>query len=140
MTNEFNPIVNIKPKKGKRYKMVDPKDKRLLTPEEIELAISECPRYAVADRPGYPGHGTYVSDKDKGLAIAKAQLAKVLNRDRPELSNDIKNCLACAREAIMDAICCEDGLDGGAGEKVIKWITDILGDYDEWIKTHSDKE
>ncbi|MBA7639464.1 hypothetical protein ES703_47122 [subsurface metagenome] len=57
----------------------------------------------------------------------------------PLLSDDIKGCLDCARGAIEDAICCEDGLDGGTGKTVIKWITDILGDYDEWIKTHLDK-
>jgi len=62
-----------------------------------------------------------------------------LPKDKPPLlSEGIKDCLDCAREAIVDAICCDDGLDGGTGEKVIKWITDILGDYDEWIKTHSD--
>ena len=46
--------------------------------------------------------------------------------------------LECAREAIVDAICCDDGLDGATGEEVVKMITDHLGDYDEFIKTHSD--
>ena len=46
--------------------------------------------------------------------------------------------LECAREAIVDAICCEDGLDGATGEEVVRWITDKLGDYEEFIKTHTD--
>ena len=54
-----------------------------------------------------------------------------------EIREDIKNCLECAREAITDAICCDDGLDGSSGGEVIKWISDILGDYDEWIETHN---
>lgn len=39
--------------------------------------------------------------------------------------------LDAARAAIKDAIACEDGLDGATGEQVIRWITDILGDYEE---------
>ena len=50
----------------------------------------------------------------------------------------ISEILECAREAIVDAICCDDGLDGATGEEVVKMITDHLGDYDEFIKTHSD--
>ena len=45
--------------------------------------------------------------------------------------------LDAAREAICDAVCCEDGLDGGVGQVVIKWLTDILGDEDEFVKNHS---
>ena len=45
---------------------------------------------------------------------------------------DIMGCLDCARAAIVEAICSEDGLDGGAGEVVVKWITDLLGDQDTW--------
>lgn len=46
--------------------------------------------------------------------------------------------LDAAREAIVAAICSEDGLDGAAGEGIVKWITDVLGDYEEFIKTHTD--
>ncbi len=51
-----------------------------------------------------------------------------------ELPQDVKDCLDASRAAIVDAIATEDCLDGAAGEEVIQWITDILGDYEEWHK------
>lgn len=51
------------------------------------------------------------------------------------METEVKDCLEAARAAITDAIGCEDGLDGATGETVIKWITDILGDYQEWHKS-----
>lgn len=53
------------------------------------------------------------------------------------VSKGVKNCLESAREAIVQAIYCDDGLDGKTGKEVIKWITDILGDYSKWRRTHS---
>ena len=53
---------------------------------------------------------------------------------------EVVDVLQCAREAIVDAICCEDGLDGSAGQKVIDWITDTLGDKNEFIQAHSSKK
>lgn len=46
-----------------------------------------------------------------------------------------KDCLEVTRAAILDSIATEDGLDGSCGEAAIKWITDILGDYEEWHRS-----
>mgnify|MGYP001608252367 FL=1 len=58
--------------------------------------------------------------------------------DRSE--KGLRDLLKVARETINDAICCEDGLDGATGASIILWITDILGDYSEWIKIHPKEE
>jgi len=55
-----------------------------------------------------------------------------------ELAEDVKDCLECARAAICDAIALDDGLDGATGMAVVRWITDILQDYEEWYKTISE--
>ena len=55
---------------------------------------------------------------------------------REKIQQDTKDCLDTAREAITDAIFLDNGLDSGAGKKVIDWINAILGDEDEWIKNH----
>jgi hypothetical protein len=46
-----------------------------------------------------------------------------------------KDALEAARAAILDAIYCEDGLDGHTGSVVMEWITDILGDEKEYRPT-----
>lgn len=48
---------------------------------------------------------------------------------------EYREALDCARSAILDAIYCEDGLDGATGEDVIKMITDALGDEEEWKRS-----
>lgn len=50
----------------------------------------------------------------------------------------IKELLESAREAIVYAICCEDGLDGSTGQEVIERITDALGDRQEFERSHSE--
>lgn len=51
---------------------------------------------------------------------------------------DVKDVLELVREVIVDAICCEDGLDGGTGEAAIKWCTDILDDQKEFEEYHKE--
>lgn len=48
---------------------------------------------------------------------------------------EYKDVLEVARTAILDTVYCEDGLDGGAADAVMKWITDVLGDEKEWKPT-----
>ncbi len=90
---------------------------RLLTDEEIRAT-----------------HDYWNDLSDSGVArvrvVAKAQDTKSVKA--------MKDVLECAREAIVDAICCEDGLDGGAGKSVIDWITAILGDQEEFERNHSE--
>jgi len=71
----------------------------------------------------------------------KAQLAKVAPyieavKKAERLPQDTKDCLDTAREAITDAIFLDNGLDSGAGKKVIDWINEILGDEADWVKNH----
>jgi len=101
------------------------REELLLTPEEIEEIGRD-----------YHGDGRYtvLYGTVRDRAIAKAQLDKILSLGYARL-DDARDCLDCARSAIFDATYHDDGLDGKAGETIMEWITEILGDKDTWLSS-----
>ena len=74
-----------------------------------------------------------------GIRLMQLQLTEV-QRDADVayyecIIKETKKVLEAARAAILDAIYCEDGLDGHTGSVVMEWITDILGDEKEYRPT-----
>lgn len=91
---------------------------RLLSDKPVHY--SDC---AIYNEPAYPAKPC-----DCGFEDRLTQYYKQKIRERNEI-------LEVSRAAILDAVWCEDGLDGSAGEAVMNWITDILGDKETYQPT-----